>query len=597
MPVLVALVGLVVTVAATVQIGLMIEGRDERRFEAWVERTHANAQDRMQARIARLQTLTIGLLGGDEGTFSNWFLQHTQRFIEEDPSVYAIGVAVENSAESQFADPDQDDAAPASPDKPQDDFTSVHFQQSRFAPGVTLRRVDFADQPEMRDAMARAMQAREPVTSGVVHPADADAEAGGESSMTVIFIPVHFDEDIAEEPLDSGRFRGCVYAMVDAAATWEAALNDSDRLVATVYAGRAEDRGKPLWTQAPAEAGGQARFQAMREITTAGRTYTLVFESSPAFEAASLRWPVGLGTLAIGLLLTAGLTFLVHSQTRAWQAASRLSGELQDSQRQLEQINQTLEQRVADRTAVAAQRAAQLQRLAWQLTQAEQRERRRLARVLHDHLQQLLVAAKLHASQAQQALGDRSAEQVDTLLREAIEVSRSLTVELSPPVLHSSGFVAAVEWLGRQSDQKHQLEVRVHADDSCRDQLDAEMDDKVRVFLFEAVRELLFNVAKYAEVDQVDVRIEWLSETRDVRVVVIDEGVGFDPASRPSDDGEAGGFGLFSVQERLQLLGGTMTIDSQPGRGTRVTLTVPAGRPEVSPAPPASEREPLPRST
>lgn len=570
MPVLVAVVGLLVTIAATFQIDMLIAGRDEERFEAWVERTHANVQERTQARLARLQTLTIGLLGGDEGAFSPQFLQHTQEFIEDDAAVRAIGVAAEMMPGG--------DAAPADgPPQHEPEFTSIRFQQSTVSAGLTLRRLDFDNEPAMRQAMAQALAAQEPVTSRQLYAPGSD-EAG--PGATVIFIPVRFGEDSADGRAQLAPFRGCVYAMLDTPAMWETSLPSIARLTVTVYDGPEADPQRVLWWEREGGPPRRGSLQQTRGLTVAGRPYTIRFTSTPAFEAGSLRWPVVPVTLAVGLLLTAGLTFLVASQTRAWRAARGLSDELQESQRKLEETNATLEHRVAERTAVAAGRAAQLQRLAGQLMQAEQRERRRLARVLHDHLQQLLVAAKMQIPQARQTLGESKAEHIEGLLNEAIDVSRSLTVELSPPVLYSRGLVAAIEWLGRQSERKHQLKVRLHADEAGREHVDARMDENVREFLFDAVRELLFNVAKYASVDEADVSVEWVGDEGKVRVVVADQGVGFDAASRPSDDGESGGFGLFSVQERLQLLGGTMMIESAPGRGTKVTLIVPAGRGE-----------------
>jgi PAS domain S-box-containing protein len=226
------------------------------------------------------------------------------------------------------------------------------------------------------------------------------------------------------------------------------------------------------------------------------------------------------------------------------------------------------------------QRAAQLRVLASELTQAEQRERRRLAQVLHDHLQQLLVASKIHVDVLQRRTQDalqRSLQQVYALLDESIQVSRDLTIELSPPMLYDVGLTPALQWLARSMHEKHGLHIDVAAEGDV--QIDSE---DVRVFLFQAVRELLFNVVKHAQAGRAVVRL-CQGADRQVQVTVEDNGVGFDLDQRRVGRTMGGGFGLFSVQERIESLGGRMEIDSAPGRGTRIVLWAPVS--ELSPYP------------
>jgi PAS domain S-box-containing protein len=234
-------------------------------------------------------------------------------------------------------------------------------------------------------------------------------------------------------------------------------------------------------------------------------------------------------------------------------------------------VNQTLEQRVAERTAEAQQRASQLQALASQLPQTEHRERQRLAMVLHDHLQQLLVGTKYHIGMLRNQSRDQglhtSLRRVDDLLDQSLEVSRSLTIELSPPILFRSPLKDVLQWLGKWMAEQHGLTVDVQADE----RIDPE-DDEVRVLLFQAIRELLFNVSKHAKVNQA--RLEAVRVGDQLRVVVSDAGAGFDPHHPPERKARTGGLGLFSIQQRLELLGGRMQVDSAPGEGTRVTLWV-----------------------
>lgn len=267
---------------------------------------------------------------------------------------------------------------------------------------------------------------------------------------------------------------------------------------------------------------------------------------------------------------------------------------------QLRALNETLEQRVAARTAEAEQRATQLRVLAAELTLTEQRERRRLAQILHDHLQQLLVAARLKIDRLRRRLQNDTlrqfAEQADQLINESLAASRSLTVELSTPVLYDAGLAAALEWLARQIEEKHGLAVEVQADQGAEPAA-----EDVRVLLFQAVRELLFNVVKHAQADKAQVRLAALDDEH-LQIVVGDSGVGFDPATLAAARGPNGGFGLFSLHERLELIGARLEIQSAPGEGCWVTIVAPWHRGEevvrvsdpvaVAPelAPPATQR-------
>ncbi len=257
-----------------------------------------------------------------------------------------------------------------------------------------------------------------------------------------------------------------------------------------------------------------------------------------------------------------------------------------EMERQLRELNAELDRRVAEHTAMAEQRAVQLRRLAAELTRAEQRERRRLARLLHDHLQQLLVGAKLNINVLQKRVeavykaetpppGAPCLEptvvgavaQVDDLLDEAIAASRSLTAQLSPSVLYDMGLPAALEWLGRSMGETHGLRVEVDAapdaDPPCED---------MRVLLFSSARELLLNVVKHARVR--DARLT-LCNTADGRVqlAVADEGVGFRALSSRAPGAAVSGLGLFGIRERIELLGGEVWVRSEPGNGTTVTVT------------------------
>ena len=243
-------------------------------------------------------------------------------------------------------------------------------------------------------------------------------------------------------------------------------------------------------------------------------------------------------------------------------------------------LNDTLERRVAERTEEARRLSTRLRALAAELGQVEQRERRRLAQVLHDHVQQLIVAAQMRLGILEkQGLSDgglATLKDISDTLREAAEATRSLTVELSPPVLHDAGLAAALAWLARRMQEKNQFTVELLTES------DAEpVNEDVRLFLFEAVRELLFNAIKHSKVAEARVSMNRDRNGR-TQIVVEDAGVGFDAAEKIGSP-IAAGFGLFSIQQRLAHLGGRVTFSSSPGKGTRVTLQVPRGRSEIKP--------------
>ncbi len=219
-------------------------------------------------------------------------------------------------------------------------------------------------------------------------------------------------------------------------------------------------------------------------------------------------------------------------------------------------------------------RAAQLSRLSSELTMAEHRERRRLAKILHDHLQQLLVGARFSLETLEGRVpGEywRIIENAANLMQESLDVSRTLTVELSPPVLYEGGLLRALQWLVRWMNEKHGLTVNLIDKDGCGDS----MRQDIKTLLFSSVRELLLNVVKHADVLSAEIELACPDHAH-IRITVVDHGAGFDPDRCADEPDEmASGFGLFSIRERLQFMGGKCRIDSSPGRGTTVCLLAP----------------------
>lgn len=228
-------------------------------------------------------------------------------------------------------------------------------------------------------------------------------------------------------------------------------------------------------------------------------------------------------------------------------------------------LKSSLEEQVATRTA-------QLRELAVRLIEAEETERRRLAHTLHDNLQQLLVTAGFKCARLQAVSDDPEVLRIEQglreLLQESISVSRSLTLDLSPPILYDAGLCAGLGWLARRTYEHHGLDVEVRADATAEPE-----DEQARIALFTAARELLFNIVKHADVHSATVELS-AAQDRCIVLRVRDDGVGFDLADAKRERG-SDGFGLFSLRERAELLGGELRIDTAPGRGTTVEMRVP----------------------
>ena len=219
----------------------------------------------------------------------------------------------------------------------------------------------------------------------------------------------------------------------------------------------------------------------------------------------------------------------------------------------------------------------QLRALAAELSLTEERERRVIAADLHDHIGQTLATARIKlgalAGARTSAAWKRGSEELQGLIEEAIRYTRSLTFELSSPVLYELGLAPALESLAERMQEKHGLAVAVEDDGAAKP-----MDDEVKVVLFKAVRELLMNVVKHSGAGRAKVALRRVD--RDAEIVVEDQGVGF-AAQSPAASAERGGFGLFSIREGLRHCGGELAIQSETDGGTKVFLRAPlqaAGR-------------------
>ena len=214
----------------------------------------------------------------------------------------------------------------------------------------------------------------------------------------------------------------------------------------------------------------------------------------------------------------------------------------------------------------------QLRALASELSFAEERERRRIAAALHDSVAQSLALTKLRLDMLSQQLDDDAVlnqiQEVKKNLETANRQVRTLTFELSPPVLYQIGVQAALEWLGEQFEQKHRIVV------DCQQSGDIDaLSETARILVFHCVRELLTNVAKHAHATRVHLCTTTQAEMAIVSVQ--DDGRGFDVNEVASHVRGRQSFGLFSIRERIRHIGGSVDVASTPGDGTSVRLRIP----------------------
>lgn len=214
----------------------------------------------------------------------------------------------------------------------------------------------------------------------------------------------------------------------------------------------------------------------------------------------------------------------------------------------------------------------ELRSLAAELALSEEREKRRIAQALHDRIGQVLalINIKIGALLQSSAVNPFQEEllAIRRLVSDCVAETRSLTFDLSPPILYELGFGTAVEWLAERMQEQYGLEVEISGN-----QKDLPLSLEWQVTLFAALRELLVNVAKHAGVRSARVV---LSRTKSAVVASVeDRGVGMDTAKSMTGKKATDGFGLFSIRERLGFMGGRFELSSRRGKGTRVRLYVP----------------------
>jgi PAS domain S-box-containing protein len=345
----------------------------------------------------------------------------------------------------------------------------------------------------------------------------------------------------------------------------------------------------------------EAKFRRLTEATFEG---ILIHDGGVILDANENILAM-LGYEYAELVGTPGFPFLVPESRRALQEIGDDSGKIHEvvgvrkdgTQINLEVMGKTIPYgsgtaRVAAVRDITGRKEAQrklieyqsqLRSLALELQSTEERERRRMATYLHDYIGQSLALCKIKlGSLPGPALAEPQRShlgEIKTLLEQLLQNTKSLTFDLSPPVLYELGFEDALEWLCERIQEENGLSVSFECDEE-----EIRVEEGVTILLFHSVRELLINVVKHAGAKCARVVLRMSGDS--VEVMVEDDGAGFrnpdgTPAHiegggtglAPSRDG--GGYGLFNVRERLTSMGGRIEISSNPGTGTRVVLTCP----------------------
>jgi signal transduction histidine kinase len=241
----------------------------------------------------------------------------------------------------------------------------------------------------------------------------------------------------------------------------------------------------------------------------------------------------------------------------------------------LSDMSKVLRQELAERKRAEEQllvHQKRLQSVASELSMAQEEERRRVARELHDQIGQTLFLTRVKLGVLRKMVS--SSEQltllgeIDALIEETIKDSKSLMFELGSPILYELGLEAALDWLGEYVRENYGLVCKIEDDRQPKP-----LDNRVSVVLFQAVRELLVNAAKHAQVKHVKVAVQRRDQL--IFISVEDKGVGFDTSAAGSYKFSTEGFGLFSTREQLDSIGGSLRLESEPGKGTRAAIIAP----------------------
>jgi signal transduction histidine kinase/PAS domain-containing protein len=268
------------------------------------------------------------------------------------------------------------------------------------------------------------------------------------------------------------------------------------------------------------------------------------------------------------------ITDYKNAEAELIRAKNELEYRVRQRTKQLEKTVGLMEKQVEERLAAEAKLLANQKRLrllTQKLILTEERERRKFAVQLHDSVGQLLAYSKRELGVLADTISDdqkAKVQKVWDIIRESIDLTRKVTFDLSSPTLYTLGLKTAVEEVAEQVSKEYDRSCTLR---SCN--LPVNISEDVEVFLYRSIRELLLNSAKHA--DAANIYIDMATDSDMIEVIVTDDGIGFDTDKLNSHNESVKTYGLFSVRENLDNLGGQLNVRSEPGKGTEVYLRVP----------------------
>lgn len=267
---------------------------------------------------------------------------------------------------------------------------------------------------------------------------------------------------------------------------------------------------------------------------------------------------------------------ITSAQKELQKANLELEDRVKERTRQLEKLVEVLQREIVERTKAETkliENQDKLRELSSEVIMAEERERREVATHLHDSVGQLLAFSKKELGAIIKIASHDLKEplqQVWEFIKQAVDETRTLTFDLSPSTLYAIGLDAALEELVEDFAKKGRF--LYNFEYNLPRQTLPEQD---KILFYRSVRELLINVVKYSQAKSVDIIVKKINNR--IHIEVKDDGIGFDVKELDIKKGKAG-FGLYSIRERLETIGGNMKVLSQKGKGTTVILTAPLSK-------------------
>ncbi|MEJ2052718.1 MAG: PAS domain S-box protein [Calditrichaceae bacterium] len=250
--------------------------------------------------------------------------------------------------------------------------------------------------------------------------------------------------------------------------------------------------------------------------------------------------------------------------------AHKMKGVIETGRKIVISISDVTKQIFAEHEQIEYQE--KLRSLSIQLTQSEEKERQRIASGLHDSVVQALTATRMKLNIIQENLESKEdvggLDEISELIGNSIEEIRSLSFELSSPMLNNVGLVQTIKWFIGIIREKYDFSVEFDYD-----RPKYLLTENIRNILFQAVRELLNNVLKHAKAKQTSISIRQAGDT--IEIEIKDDGIGFDTKNLYRAIDQTKGFGLFNLRERLDFFGGSLKLYSNIGKGTRIIITAP----------------------